>query len=75
MEYAFTDYNNVGPHSSIEYLPPAEFEGMWTGSIEFRNKFLENRKRKAEKRIKNREERKRRLRENVSFEARKSVQS
>ena len=32
MEYAFTDYNTVRPHSSIEYLPPEEFERRWNAS-------------------------------------------
>ena len=75
MEYAFNDYNRVRPHSFIEYLPPAEFERMWIENTEFRNEFLEKRKRKKEKQLKNREERKRRLKENVSFEAEKSVQN
>ena len=75
MEYAFNDYNRVRPHSSVEYLPPAEFERMWIENTEFRNEFLEKRKRKKEKQLKNREERKRRLKENVSFEAEKSVQN
>ena len=46
MEYAFNDYNRVRPYSSIEYLPPAEFERMWIEINEFRNEFLEKRKRR-----------------------------
>ncbi len=74
MEQAFNDYNTVRPHSSIEYLPPAEFERMWNEEPEFRNEFLEKRKRKGEKQLKNRKE-KRRLKENVSYEAEKTVQN
>ena len=51
---------------------------MWciqTIDEEYRNEFLENRRRKKEKQLKSREERKRRLKENVSFEAEKSVQN
>ena len=40
-----------------------------------RNKFLEERKKKEEKILKNRMEKKRRLKENVSLEAQKSVQN
>ena len=68
MEYAFTDYNTVRPHSSIDYLPPDEFERRLHEEDGFRDKFLEDRKRKEEKRMKNRIERKRRLKENVSLE-------
>ena len=75
MEYAFTDYNGTRPHSSIDYLPPDEFEGKWNESADFRNKFLEERKKEEEKILKNRIEKKRRLKENVSLEAEKSVQN
>ena len=67
MEYAFGDYNSTRPHSSIGYLPPDEFEKCWLTDEDFRKRFLEDRKRKDEKRMKNREEKKRRLRENVSL--------
>ena len=46
MEYAYTDYNGTRPHSSIDYLPPDEFERRWNESADFRNKFLEERKKK-----------------------------
>ena len=75
MEYAFNDYNTVRPHSSIDYLSPDEFERRWNESADFRNKFLEERNRKEEKILKNRIEKKRRLKENVSLEAEKSVQN
>ncbi len=74
MEYAFNDYNTIRPHSSIDYLAPEAFEGSWNESQEFREEFLEKRK-KHEKDIRRREEKKRRLKENVSFEAGKSVQN
>ena len=67
MEYAFTDYNGTRPHSSIDYLPPDEFERRWIESADFRNKFLEERKKKEEKILMNRMEKKRRLKENVSL--------
>jgi transposase InsO family protein len=75
MEYAFNDYNSVRPHSSIDYLPPDEFERRLREEEGFMDKFLEERKRKEEKRMKNRIERKRRLMENVSLEDGISVQN
>ena len=75
MKYAFTDYNTVRPHSSIVFLPPEEFEKRWNEDVDFRNEFLENRKRKEERRVKNRIEKKRRLKENVSLEDGISVQN
>ena len=68
MEFAFTDYNTVRPHSSIGYLPPDEFEKRWIKDEEFKNKFLEERKRKDERRIRNMQENRRMLKENVSLE-------
>jgi hypothetical protein len=44
------------------------------GQTNFRNEFLEEKKRKEEKRMKNRIEKKRRLRENVSYNGGISVQ-
>jgi transposase InsO family protein len=75
MEYAFTDYNTVRPHSSIEYLPPDEFEGRCAEDGNYRKKYLEDRKNKEERRMNNRIEKKRRLKENVSLEDKKSVQN
>ena len=75
MKYAFTDYNGTRPHSSIDYLPPDEFEKRRNESADFRNKFLEERKKKEEKILKNRMKKKRRLKENVSLGAEKSVQN
>ena len=68
IEHAFGDYNSVRPHSSISFLSSDEFERRWNESKDFRNKFLEERNRKEERRMKNRIERKRRLIENVSLE-------
>ncbi len=75
MEYVFNDYNSVRSHSSIDYLPPDEFERRLREEDGFRDKFLENRKIKKEKRMKNRIEEKRRLKENVSLGAEKSFQN
>ena len=59
IESAFNDYNIVKPNLSIDYLPPDEFEGKWNESADFRNKFLEERKKEEEKILKNRIEKKR----------------
>ena len=75
MEFAFTDYNTVRPHSSIGYLPPDEFEKRWIEDEEFRNKFLEERKRKEERKMRNMQEKRRRLKENVSLEDRITVRN
>ena len=75
MEYALNDYNSVRPHSSIDYLPPDEFERRLVEEDGFKEKFLEERRRKEEKRMKNRIERKKRLKENVSLEEEISVQN
>ena len=50
--YAFNDYNQVRPHSSVMYLLPSEFRRRWESSEEFRVeyvKFLASVKRKTEK--------------------------
>ena len=75
MESAFSDYNSVRPHSSIDYLPPDEFERRLREEDGFRDRFLEDRKRKEERILKNRIEKKRRLKENVSLEDGISVQN
>ena len=74
MEYAFTDYNTIRPHSSISFLSPDVFEKRWIEDEDFRNEFLEERNRKEERIMKNRIEKKRRLRENVSYNDRICVQ-
>ncbi len=48
---------------------------IWIGEEDFRNKFLEERNRKEERILKNRIEKKRRLKENVSLEDGISVQN
>ena len=75
MEHAFIDYNTVRPHSSIDYLPPDEFERRLREEDGFRDKFLESRNRRGERMLKNRIEKKRRLKENVSLEDGISVQN
>ncbi len=65
IEYAFNDYNTIRPHSSIDYLAPDEFEKRCMESDNFKEKFME---RREERILKNRMEKKRRLKENVSFE-------
>ncbi len=71
MKFAFTDYDTVRPHSSIDFLPPEEFEKRWYNDEKFSKEFMQNRKIKEERRVKNRIEKKRRLKENVSLEDRK----
>ena len=75
IEFEFKDYNTIRPHSSISFLPPDEFGRRWNESDEFRNQYLKDKKRKEEKRMKNRNEKKRRLKESVSFEDKKSVRN
>ena len=75
MESAFNDYNRVRPHSSIDYLPPDEFERRLHEEDGFGEKFLEDKKRKEERMLKNRIEKKRSLKENVSLEDEISVQN
>ena len=75
VEYAFTDYNTVRPHSSINYLSPDEFERRWDGDENFRKEFVGERKRKEERILKNRIEKRRRLKEDTSLEERISVQN
>ena len=75
MESAFSDYNSVRPHSSIGYLPPDEFERRLREEDGFRDKFLEDRKRREQRILKNRIEKKRRLKENVSLKDGISVQN
>ena len=75
MESAFTDYNTVRPHSSIDYLPPDEFERRLREEDGFRDRFLESRNRRGGRMLKNRIEKKRRLKENVSLKDGISVQN
>ncbi len=66
IEYAFNDYNTVRPHSSISFPPPDEFEKRWIGDKNFRREFPEERKKKKERILENRMEKRRRVNENVS---------
>lgn len=45
MRYAFTDYDTVRPHSSIDFIPPEEFEKGWIENENSRNEFPDERKR------------------------------
>ena len=47
MEHAFIDYNTVRTHSSIDYLPPYEFERRLREEDDFRDRFLESRNRRG----------------------------
>ena len=53
---------------SIDYIAPDVFERKVYEEDGFRNKFLEDKKRREERMLKNRIEKKRRLKENVSLE-------
>ena len=53
--------------SSIGYLTPVEFEKQWNSSKEFRNRFLEERSKKEERRLKNRKIHIRELNKSVSI--------
>lgn len=53
VEFAFQDYNTERPHSSIMYLPPAEFRKRWDSDEAFRveyMRFLEKEKTRKKKR-------------------------
>ena len=54
---------------------PDEFEKRWSSNENFRKEFLEERRRKEEKRLRNRNNGKRRLKENVSYENGITVQN
>lgn len=75
MEYASNEYSSVRPHSSIDDLPPDDFERRPLEEEGFRDIFLENRKRNEEKRMKQRIERKKRLKKYVSLEEGMSFQN
>ncbi|MHB1889233.1 MAG: transposase [Thermoplasmataceae archaeon] len=49
IENAFSDYNNVRPHSSIEYLPPAVFRERYLNDSAFRSEYNEKLKKRREK--------------------------
>ncbi len=72
IEYAYRDYNETRPHSSIMFLPPDEFERRWNSDDSFRKSYLEKRKKIGDRKL---ERRKRRFKENVSSEDSISVQN
>ena len=39
IESAFTDYDECGPHSSIDYIPPREFRRKFLYDVSFRERF------------------------------------
>ena len=49
IENAFSDYNNVRSHSSIEYLPPAVFRERYLNDPAFRSEYNEKLKKRREK--------------------------
>ena len=49
IENAFSDYNNIRPHSSIEYLPPAVFRERYLNDPEFRSGYDEKLRKRMEK--------------------------
>ena len=60
IENAFHDYNNVRPHSSIEYLAPRVFRERYLNDTKFRSMYdekLENRRNKKKERNKMRDNR------------------
>ena len=59
VEYAFTDYNTVRPHSSIMYLAPKEFRKRWSSDPGFRAQYQESLEKEREKKRSWRESRRR----------------
>lgn len=59
----------------IDYFLPDDLERRPNESVEFRKKFLEKTKNKNGKILKNRMEKKSKLKENISLEAAKRVQN
>ncbi|MHB8396457.1 MAG: IS3 family transposase [Thermoplasmataceae archaeon] len=57
VEYAFTDYNTVRPHSSIMYLAPKEFRNRWSSDPGFRAQYQESLEKEKEKKRSKRENR------------------
>jgi putative transposase len=49
IEYAFTDYNNERPHSSILFLSPKEFRRRWDSDPAFRSGYESYLKKMSEK--------------------------
>ena len=64
----FYDYSECRLHSYIDYLAPDVFKRKLCEDEIFKDKVLEDRKRMEERVLKNRIEKKRRLKENVSLE-------
>ena len=47
IEYAFHDYNEKRPHSSIGYLPPREFRRRFMNEQSFREEYLKSKSKKT----------------------------
>lgn len=75
IEYEFIDYNTIRPHSSTNYPWLDEFERRWNESEEFRNEFLKKEKNTEERKLENRIEKRKSLKENASYEDEISVQN
>ena len=60
IKTAFQDYNNVRPHSTVDYLPPSVFRDRFLEDEHFRKYYIDRRKEKEE-RYKMRKEKARRL--------------
>ena len=39
IENAFHDYNNIRPHSTLDYYPPSEFENKYKNDMGFRKEY------------------------------------
>ncbi|MCL4326222.1 MAG: transposase [Candidatus Thermoplasmatota archaeon] len=53
----YKDYNEVRPHSTIEYMSPNGFIERWNVDGEFREGYLNNLDKKIERRMKKMEKR------------------
>ncbi|MFG1520262.1 MAG: IS3 family transposase, partial [Thermoplasmataceae archaeon] len=49
LSKAFIDYNNVRPHSSVDYLPPSVFRETFNNNTAFRSRYLRELKERKER--------------------------